>query len=37
MTFGDRSYDLWYDCMTQNGGYHCKDASNSGRQGICQE
>ncbi|XP_020503425.1 peripheral myelin protein 22a [Labrus bergylta] len=25
---GDRSSDLWYNCMTSNGGYHCKPASN---------
>ncbi|CAJ1075176.1 peripheral myelin protein 22-like [Xyrichtys novacula] len=25
---GDRSSDLWYNCMTTNGGYHCKPASN---------
>ncbi|XP_070779253.1 peripheral myelin protein 22-like [Enoplosus armatus] len=24
---GDRSTDLWYSCMTTNGGYHCKPAS----------
>ncbi|XP_017308108.1 peripheral myelin protein 22a [Ictalurus punctatus] len=23
-----KSYDLWYDCTTTNGGYHCKDAEN---------
>lgn len=27
-TFGSRSYDLWYDCETRNGGYHCRDAVN---------
>ncbi|XP_059205038.1 peripheral myelin protein 22a [Centropristis striata] len=25
---GERSTDLWYNCMTTNGGYHCKPASN---------
>ncbi|KAK5856215.1 hypothetical protein PBY51_007824 [Eleginops maclovinus] len=24
---GDMSTDLWYNCMTSNGGYHCKPAS----------
>ena len=24
---GDKSSDLWYSCMTANGGYHCKLAS----------
>ncbi|XP_029293725.1 peripheral myelin protein 22a [Cottoperca gobio] len=24
---GDTSTDLWYSCMTSNGGYHCKPAS----------
>ncbi|XP_037649181.1 peripheral myelin protein 22-like [Sebastes umbrosus] len=23
---GDMSRDLWYNCMTANGGYHCKPA-----------
>ncbi|XP_070837435.1 peripheral myelin protein 22-like [Chaetodon trifascialis] len=25
---GDGSTDLWYNCMTTSGGYHCKPASN---------
>ncbi|TKS92034.1 Peripheral myelin protein 22 [Collichthys lucidus] len=25
---GDMSTDLWYNCRTSNGGYHCKPASN---------
>ncbi|XP_035037171.1 peripheral myelin protein 22a [Hippoglossus stenolepis] len=25
---GDNTSDLWYSCMTINGGYHCKPASN---------
>ncbi|XP_074552895.1 peripheral myelin protein 22a [Halichoeres trimaculatus] len=25
---GDTSSDLWYNCMTTNGGYHCKPANN---------
>ncbi|XP_028310528.1 peripheral myelin protein 22a [Gouania willdenowi] len=25
---GERTTDLWYNCMTNNGGYHCKPASN---------
>lgn len=25
---GGRSTDLWYSCMTSNGGYHCTPASN---------
>ncbi|KAM9844295.1 peripheral myelin protein 22a isoform 1-T2 [Aulostomus maculatus] len=25
---GDMSTDLWYKCMTTNGGYHCRQASN---------
>ncbi|XP_072225301.1 peripheral myelin protein 22-like [Leuresthes tenuis] len=25
---GGKSTDLWYDCMTNNRGYHCKPASN---------
>ncbi|KAK9535169.1 hypothetical protein VZT92_007567 [Zoarces viviparus] len=25
---GDSSTDLWYNCMTTNGGYHCKPAGN---------
>uniref|UniRef100_UPI0037E992DF peripheral myelin protein 22a n=1 Tax=Semicossyphus pulcher TaxID=241346 RepID=UPI0037E992DF len=25
---GDRSLDLWYNCILTNGGYHCKAASN---------
>lgn len=27
---GDMSKDLWYRCLTTNGGYHCKQASNEG-------
>lgn len=27
---GEMSKDLWYKCMTSNGGYHCKAASNEG-------
>uniref|UniRef100_A0A671Z0E2 Peripheral myelin protein 22a n=1 Tax=Sparus aurata TaxID=8175 RepID=A0A671Z0E2_SPAAU len=26
---GDSSTDLWYKCMTTNGGYHCRPASNA--------
>ncbi|XP_053194322.1 peripheral myelin protein 22-like [Scomber japonicus] len=25
---GDRTTDLWYNCATTNGGYHCSPASN---------
>ncbi|KAM6957337.1 peripheral myelin protein 22-like [Aplochiton taeniatus] len=25
---GSRSTDLWYNCQTTNGGYHCRPASN---------
>lgn len=27
---GEMSRDLWYKCLTTNGGYHCKSASNEG-------
>ncbi|MCJ8739301.1 hypothetical protein PDJAM_G00045690 [Pangasius djambal] len=27
--FQARTFNLWYDCITKNGGYHCTDASNS--------
>ena len=27
---GDRSTDLWYNCQTSDGGYHCTPASNDG-------
>lgn len=27
---GEMSKDLWYKCLTANGGYHCKAASNEG-------
>ncbi|MCI4385093.1 hypothetical protein PGIGA_G00046410 [Pangasianodon gigas] len=26
--FQARTFNLWYDCITENGGYHCIDASN---------
>ncbi|XP_060758590.1 peripheral myelin protein 22a [Neoarius graeffei] len=28
-TFKTRSYDLWYDCRTKNGGYDCTGASDA--------
>ncbi|KAB5553922.1 hypothetical protein PHYPO_G00044230 [Pangasianodon hypophthalmus] len=27
--FQASTFNLWYDCTTENGGYHCKDVSNS--------
>lgn len=28
-TYRERSFDLWYDCASVNGGYHCKGASDA--------